>query len=29
MKDGMPCMLFYKTGLISAVMPEIGIRYNF
>lgn len=29
MKDGMPCMLFYKTGLMSVVMPEIGIRYNF
>lgn len=29
MKDGMPCMLLYKTGLMSAVMPEIGIRYNF
>lgn len=29
MKDGMPYMLFYKTGLMSCVMPEVGIRYIF
>lgn len=29
MMDGMPCMLFYKTGLRAMVMPEVGIRYTF
>ena len=29
MKDGMPYMLLYKTGLLNSAMPEIGIRYIF
>lgn len=29
MKDGMPSMLLYKTGLMCSLIPEIGIRYIF
>ena len=29
MKDDMPCMRLYISGLIYSIMPEIGIRYTF
>ena len=29
MKDGIPYMLFYKTGMMNCIMPEVGIRYIF
>lgn len=29
MRDGMPCMRLYTSGLIYSIIPEIGIRYTF